>query len=94
MLSHQSPVLIHTLERRSIIDSRCGNLVKYICIFNDKTDTFQAPKPLQRNWTVPLEVYKYRNSCTPSAETDSTAISEDCLFLNIYVPGMYSGMKI
>lgn len=51
----------------------------------------QAPETLKRNWSVPLKVHDYRPLCITSGYPDSskrTSYSEDCLFLNIFVPGM------
>lgn len=49
----------------------------------------QAPEPLKRKWTQPLKVQNFQPACIPlkGVEDPATNTSEDCLFLNVYVPG-------
>lgn len=51
----------------------------------------QAPEPLEYNWTDPLKAHKIRALCQVteilSEAYDKYEFSEDCLFLNIFVPG-------
>lgn len=53
---------------------------------------FQAPESMKQNWTEPQMVQNYGKACIPSSlkeiNDDNVAkYSEDCLFLNVYVPG-------
>lgn len=51
---------------------------------------FKAPVPLKRQWMDPLKVHDFGDVCT-QPETclpnNLTKMSEDCLYLNVYVPG-------
>lgn len=51
---------------------------------------FQATEPLKRRWTFPLKVHNFGKKCIQSqrGKTNAPDFHEDCLFLNIYVPGM------
>lgn len=54
---------------------------------------FQAPEPIKLNWTEPQKTQYYGHACVPTKLIDLTdyfaaRYSEDCLFLNVYVPGM------
>ncbi|XP_031627086.1 esterase B1-like [Contarinia nasturtii] len=49
---------------------------------------FKSPEPLTRKWTEPLKVHNYSDGCAPSSTfmPTPTTKSENCLFLNVYVP--------
>lgn len=49
----------------------------------------KATESLRRHWTEPLKVHKHPKACIPSDEdfSPNDKNSEDCLYLNIYVPG-------
>ncbi|XP_031639929.1 esterase B1-like [Contarinia nasturtii] len=49
---------------------------------------FKAPEPLIRKWTDPLKVRNFGYNCVPSSTLVGLPgnTSENCLFLNIYVP--------
>ncbi|KAG4071890.1 hypothetical protein HA402_006051 [Bradysia odoriphaga] len=50
---------------------------------------FKAPAPLNRTWTENLKAHNFGGFCIPSHIgniTDHSTTSEDCLFVNIYVP--------
>lgn len=52
---------------------------------------FKAPKPLKHRWTDALKVHEFGKIC-PQFEvdffSDLSNMGEDCLFLNVYEPGM------
>lgn len=50
---------------------------------------FKAPEPLGRNWTDNLNVKSPANFCIPAFYMFDLEVkhNEDCLYLNIYVPG-------
>lgn len=52
----------------------------------------QIPEPLKRTWSDPKKSNRYGRGCmqSPSILTNSFYLSEDCLFLNVYVPCKYS----
>lgn len=59
-------------------------------IVDPKLCTDQAPEPLRRNWTDILTVDEFADFCLPRGpfeEKITPEMSENCLFLNIYVPG-------
>lgn len=51
----------------------------------------QATEPLKHNWTEVLKVQKFRDLCQSTEVLpefyQNYTFSEDCLFVNIYVPG-------
>lgn len=53
---------------------------------------FKAPQPLKHNWTELYQADNFGDSCVVSTQIfPSIAIkSENCLFLNVYVPGRYN----
>lgn len=55
-------------------------------------DKIKAPEPAE-SWTPKvLDAFEHGNTCLRSNNfliTDSYPQSEDCLFLNIYVPGVF-----
>lgn len=45
--------------------------------------------PLKRNWTEPLKVHEVKESCASHIlPFPGVKRSEDCLYLNVYVPGI------
>lgn len=51
---------------------------------------FKAPEPLKRRWTNALKAHRFGKTCTQNAErfpAELSRMGEDCLFLNIHVPG-------
>lgn len=55
----------------------------------DQTNWIQATEPLIRKWTEPLKVHDYGDNCIPTTHffPKFTQSSENCLFVNIFVPG-------
>lgn len=57
---------------------------------------WQAPVPIMRKWTEPLKVHDFADFCIPWSNNGATnpgtasKTSEDCLYVNIYVPGLWS----
>lgn len=52
---------------------------------------WQAPEPLNFNWTETLKVHRFRDLCQSTEVLpefyQNLTFSGDCLFINIYVPG-------
>lgn len=51
---------------------------------------FKAPEELKRHWTDPLKAHEFEKIC-PQIKmhfpADLSKMGEDCLFLNVHVPG-------
>ncbi|XP_055312128.1 esterase B1-like [Sitodiplosis mosellana] len=58
----------------------------YIGVYVDRR--FKPPQPLERKWYTPLKVQNFEDGCIASLiiMPKSGRTSENCLFLNIYVP--------
>lgn len=51
---------------------------------------YKAPVSLQRRWTDPLKVHEFEKTCSQLPGTfpvNLSKVGEDCLFLNVHVPG-------
>lgn len=49
----------------------------------------KAPEPLRRRWTEPLNAHNFGHVCVPMGRKNLATpwiYSEDCLYLNVYVP--------
>lgn len=76
--------------RKMIIDIFVQISIQYKTIKNLYI-YFQAPEPLNRKWTETLKVHDFADSCmsaeVPNPNSLNQTFSENCLYLNVYVPG-------
>lgn len=64
-------------------------------VFRILRGLFQAPEPIDPWHPNVVNAYNYRNTCMQPYYPDEivTGTSEDCLYLNIYVPGGFTSIR-